>query len=212
MERRIARLVVGLAFLGAALGCDSSLDVDPQEYEPIPDIADLELHNVQPQVAYDYWELRFAMEGSPHDVVGSAGSKSKSELDPEVVAKFDSTHVELGFSASCLPAYCYKYIASVRGATIETWASTEELRSFLGTIDAPEEAILLAEAEGYYWIEDRLEAGAIKQVDDGYDLVVLKLVAYCAPIQVDRYLLHIDRAGRMTQKDSELWSESNACI
>ena len=108
----------------------------------------------------------------------------------------------------CLPSYCFKYIASISGDQIETWQTVDELKTFLGSIDSPEKAILLAAANEYSWNNQAgKETGAIRAVADGYELIVTKLVETCDPVQTDRYLLHISSSGEITIKHSEIWRQ-----
>jgi hypothetical protein len=42
---------------------------------------------------------------------------------------------------------------------------------------------------------------------------VLKLVAYCDPIQTDRFLLHVSSSGVVTERSREVWRQSfGVCI
>jgi hypothetical protein len=208
LTRSTALLVTALI-----LGCGSLVDLE--EYDTIPVLGELDLGAVSPAVSYDYWELRRAFGGppdpeTPDRVIGASGSRS--ELDPEVVAVLDTLHVSSGVGNRCLPAFCFFYVASVRESTIETWTSIGGWIVFFGSIDRPEEAALLAAAHDYYWT-GRKETGAIKADDDGYELVVLKLVGFCDPVQVDRFVLHVSGSGVVTVKDSETWSkEDGVCI
>ncbi len=85
------------------------------------------------------------------------------------------------------------------------------LRAFLGPIDQPSEAALVAFAEDYSW-RGTVETGGVRPVADGYELVVLELVAVCAPLQVDRVVIQVNAAGEIRRLRREVWEKSNACI
>ena len=81
--------------------------------------------------------------------------------------------------------------------------------ALLGTIDTVEEALLIASTEGpggeggydYYWYEGDLELGAYREIDDGYELVVVGLTTTCSPmgpIELRRWLLRVSSAGEIT--------------
>ncbi len=202
-----------LLLAGFMLGCGSLVDLE--DFEPIPSLSDLDLTAVNPALSWDYWELREGIGGPPDPdsrdrVIGRSGSRG--ELDPEVVAALDTLHLQHGVGNRCLPGYCFFYIASVRESEIQTWSSAAAWADFFGVIDRPEEAILLAAAHDYHW-GGMKETGAIKAVVDGYELVVLKTVGYCDPVQVDRFVLHISASGAVVVKESEVWSkEEGVCI
>jgi len=87
------------------------------------------------------------------------------------------------------------------------WQTAQALLTFLGTLDSVEEAALLTDAHGYYWLEDNEMNGGgfIRPIDDGYELKVLGLVSDCDPIQVNRYLLYLARSGELSERASEVW-------
>lgn len=213
MPMRFQTRSILLLTAGLTLSCGSLVDLE--EYDTIPELDSLDFAAVSPARSYEYWELRLAYGGPPDPgvldhVIGRSGSRL--ELDPELVAALDTLHVEHGVGNRCLPVLCFFYIASVRESTIETWTSIADWIAFFGPIDRPEEAALLAAAHDYYWT-GRKETGAIKAVADGYELVVLKTVAFCDPIQVDRFVLHVSSSGTITEKDSETWSKDEGeCI
>lgn len=196
------------ALVATACGEFVGLDV----FELIPPLAQLDYGAIRPAEPYDYWELRESFEGERHDVIGSGGVRARPEIDPEILAAFDSVTVSAGFAPFCLPGHCFRYIASILGASIETWQTAQQVAVFLGTIDTREEAILLALAHDYHWGATK-ETGAIRAIPQGYELVVLKTVSFCDPVQTDRFILHVLGSGRLEVAKSEVWhKESGVCI
>jgi len=203
-----------LCLLLTAPGCGSTtgLDVDLAQFDQIPGLGDLNYDMVKPAQEYDYWEYRFYFQGAVDEVIGSSGSKRKDELDPNIVAVFDTTRPDLAVGLECPPGNCYYYFASITGETVQTWRGPAEFRSFLGAIDGEEDAILLARADNYRWGSGK-ETAAIRPVSDGYELVTLKTVSFCDPVQTNRYLLLISSSGILTERDSEVWArEEDVCI
>jgi hypothetical protein len=204
-------LALGLLLVCTA-GCDSTtgLDVDLSTFSQIPSLGELDYGSVVPSADYDYWEYRFAYGNSSFEVVGSAGARD--QLNADLLAVFDTVFPAFGFGHACLPGNCYYYVASVRNGAVDAWSGSEGLGAFLGTIDAEADAILLARAHDYHWGSEKKTA-AIRAVADGYELIVLKTVEFCDPVQTNLYLLHISAAGSLAERQSAIWErESGVCI
>lgn len=205
--RSFAALFVLLALLVSA--CDentpsfnSSLEspqapeqVSHSSFAQIPALEDLDFDAVQPAFIVRYWELR--RTGVSATTIGSAGTEPDSII-------LDWIDNDSGFHVECLPEYCAYYIVTFAGDVIDIWDTVDELRTFLGAIDTPEEAILLAFGLGYNWGHD-IASGAIKETADGYELRLLKLVSDCDPIQTDLFHLSISTAGDVTILSQEAW-------
>ncbi len=203
----------GASVIILTVGCDDSLTWPLEGFSALPAFEQLDYASVTPARDYDLWELRYSFEGQGYEVLGSGGSKSKEEIDPSVLEAFEAAHPEVGFDIDCLPGFCYKYVASLEGTSVELWTTPERLSSFLALLETEADAALLAKAHGYYWIGDDVETGAIRAASAGYELVVLKLVETCDPVRVDRFRLQISATGVLSVRDSEVWQENRgACI
>jgi hypothetical protein len=201
------RILVGLLLCA---GCSSALDVDIGEFARLPDVADLAYSNIAPAQAHDYWELRYAFEADQPSIVGSGGRLTRDQLSTAQRTALDTTRAPSGFATSCLPGYCYKYIAAVNGA-VQLFASPQALAAFLGPIDSMEEAALLAHARGLYW--DSIDRTGYRAVAEGWQIVGIELVRLCAPVQTDRVLLLVRRNGSIQELGREIFEKSeNACI
>ncbi len=205
---RRARAAAGV--LGMALsGCSSFFE--PEQFEPIV-LYSSQWAAIQPAQPFDLWELRSVGPDLRHEVVASGGIRAREEIDPETLRTFDRFLVTSGFAQGCLPGHCFSYLISIQGTQIRTWTDPTGLAAFLGPIDAPIEALLLARGHDYYW-SGELEAGAIRATGDGYELVVLKLVSACAPVQVNRYLLRVRASGEIRVLRNEVRDKNKeACI
>ncbi|HSG81541.1 MAG TPA: hypothetical protein VLC48_04785 [Gemmatimonadota bacterium] len=216
MSRRFLALGAGCALLVAMAACDSGLDVNPADFDQLPWLADLDYEQVVPAASFDYWEFRYVLEvgdQEPDSVIGAGGSLSRAELDTTIIAVLDTLTAAPGFGIECLPGLCYKYVVSVAGPNIEIWNTPAELEAFLGTIGSWQEAAMLVNAYDYYWDTEDRAAGGIREVSDGYEALVLELVSTCVPVQVNRSLVRVTRAGVVTEISTEEWSKvENGCI
>lgn len=196
-------------------GCSSvtGLDVDLTRFDALPDVAELDFASVDPAQDWSYWELRMSwgtLEGRV--VLGGGGALSADELPPETRTELEAIDLPSGFAGGCLPSWCFKYIVAVDGTGHVVTASTrEELRAFLGVTDSVAEAVLLLDAHGFHWSDDR--QGIRMRDAGGWEAVVLELVRGCDPIQTDRVLVHVGTDGSVSVVDRELWQRlDGACI
>ncbi len=206
------KVVLAAAVLLA--GCSSgALDIDMERFTRLPRLENLDYSKVDPAEPHRFWELRWSFgPGSGEGrVLGSGGTVDRSQLDSATIAALDQTRPASGFSISCLPGYCYKYIVAVNGA-IRVYANTEALLEFLGEIGSVEEAALLVDARNIYLDPDNPDTG-FNGVSSGWEFVGLQLVRDCAPVQTDRVHVLVRRDGSVVELGRELHSKlENACV
>ena len=169
--------------------------------------------DLQPATGYDYWELR-RLKDPNVIVLAQGGRRGKGELPLDVAAAIERLPKSAGFGAHCLPGWCFDYVVTVSSDGVETLLSAAELRSFLGEIDTRDEAILLAQALGYYSGTSKEEA-SIREVADGYELLVWKAIQSSEPCPSEdfyRVLLHLSRSGALTEESSEFLERSECRI
>lgn len=207
---RGARSLGCIALFLLAASCGSP--IGPTQGELIPQLGDMDFAAVSPAVSYDLWELRRWVGGVEDAVIGSGGTKARSEIQPGLLAVFDATTVPSGFGPGCLPGDCFYYFAALTGTEIETVRSAEEAADFLEAIESPEEAALVASSHGYHWGSER-ETSSVRPVDGAYELVVLQTVEFCDPVRVDRFRLRVAASGDLSVLASEVWRrDEGVCI
>ena len=204
---------IPLGFLILLQGCGSDRLFNPGDFQSLPRFQELPFSEIAPSYLTDYWELRHQPLDQPFEVIGSGGSLRKDQLPDSIRAAFDSTPAKAGFAPGCQPSYCYDYLTAVRDTMISTVQSSEELRQFLGFLNTETEALLLLHAEGFYWSADNKEAGAIRHVNGGFEVVVLKEVKSCLPTEVDRFLIRVEsESGMVREVRADVWEYSkNLC-
>ena len=181
------------------------------EFEAIPESSFYE--TINPSVPVDYFELITYLDD---EIIFSF---SKGELCADAADKvtcvdnFENLIAEEGFLVSCLPAGCYTFIREQTDEINDLVTTDEELLDFLGPIDSKGDALLLAFANNYYWVNNSVETSAIKEGCSGYELKVDKIVSYCLPLQIDRFLLRITLSGEIIILDQETIDfNENLCI
>ena len=112
-----------------------------------------------------------------------------------------------------MPSYCFYYIKYQTQEESYVATSKEDVLNFLGEIDTPGEALLVARANDYYWSVNNKNNGAIKEVQDGFELIVMQTVSYCLPFQTNRFHLKVDRQGNITIVSEEIAEiGENSCV
>jgi hypothetical protein len=189
---------------------DSKISVNLDEFEQITE--EYPYTNVSTKQAIDYWELVSSL--SSEEALFSAGTKCvNSSSEAACIYNFNAAISEnTGFSTGCLPSYCFKYIRYQSKDEISLVTNADDLIKFLGEIDTKSDAILLTSAYNYYFYTTKKEAGAIKEVKDGYEILTTQLVKFCSPIQTNRFLLKVSRNGKIKILKEEIYSSSNGCI
>jgi hypothetical protein len=190
-------------------------DVDIEEFTALPGLEALGTEGsftlAEPAT---YWELRRGRPDGLFQVITSVGEKCNDAENPDVCrSEFDDMAAGSGFGGSCPPGICFGYIAVNRENTNSLIITPEELVAFLGTIDSPSEAALIAFAHGYYWDESEVSAGSARVSEQGFELLVTELVQDCDPIITDRVQVQVSAAGELTPVRQQRYRVScGACI
>jgi len=202
--------------VGLVASCEpAGPEIDDGGLDSIPSLETLDYARVQPATDWQYWELRHGFPGSSAgvDIIGSGGPMPRTSLPPSVIADLDSAEPLQGFAPSCLPAYCFDYVAATDGLGVTVFSTVEGLRQFLGTVDNATEATLLVHGLGFYWLPSHAGIGYRAAADGGWEFIVLELVRTCAPVQTDRVVLRVEPTAQTTEIDREVWQrEEGVCI
>lgn len=214
---RLVRRVAAFAFAaGLIANCDpAGPEIDDRGLDSIPSLDALDYARVQPATDWQYWELRhgFPGSGSGVEIIGSGGPVPRASLPPSVVADLDAAEPLQGFAPSCLPAYCFDYVAATDGLGVTVFSTVEGLRQFLGTVDNATEATLLVHGLGFYWLPSHPGIGYRAAANGGWEFIVLELVRTCAPVQTDRVVLRVEPTAQTAEIGREVWQrEEGVCI
>jgi hypothetical protein len=220
-----AALVDPLAPFAPALRAAGSgfdpIDCDAGTWDPMP--------HIKPSQSFDYAALRNVLWNALGD--GGVMINSSSEVTTEshvgtacvnasdaaaCTAALDSTRPSPPEANHCGQGGCEVYfVATTLGDMVQQWSTREELIAFLGPIDSPEDALLLAFYDGYNLGHDPsggCDTAAVRKVDDGYEVYATKLTSWCRPLQYTRYLLKVSATGELTELRSAIAAEEGACI
>ncbi len=162
-----------------------------------------------------YVELRYRYNyGQGLSVLATHGNKcADASNQASCLAAFDALDSAVGLVGQCWDDCSdFVYYAINKGDENRTAGSRDQLLSFFGAIDAPEEALSLAALDYYFWSDASKDQGAYRKVDSGYELIVKKAVSGCDPVQTDRYLLWVKADGAVEILEQEVFESESACI
>jgi hypothetical protein len=188
-----------------------TINVNLNEFEAFN--SEFPFEQIDPTLALDNWELTLS-DGYTNDgsAVFSEGNKCANSTDSLLcTTQLDSLREESGFRNACAPGYCFYYLKYQLGDSIQSINENNELVNFLGEISTPSEAVLLAFLSDYSYQTNNKTLGAIKEVTNGYELILTKRVNDC-PIQVNRFHLKVENTGSITIINEEIYSKSEYCI
>lgn len=205
-------LILVLIFL---VSCSTDDSITTDGFEPISEQYPFE--DLEPEVETDYWELKYAVVHGQDDVdeeiIVRNGALCHSAEDDLCQEEFRNLKPEFGFAAGCLPASCFYYLKYQADDENHLVTTKDELLQFLGTINTQEEALLWTRANAYYFRVNDIDGGAIKTAETGFELIVLKTVSYCTPIQTNIYHLKVQVNGEIKVLNEKVFSvDENSCV
>lgn len=184
---------------------------DPDSFLPASPLDSFSLAGLRPADPATYIELRWTMPQGVFEIRSSLGAKCAEADDTDAcVSAFHGVTADRGFAEGCIPAGCFFYLAVNRGDENFVIRDRSEMLSFFGSINTPEEALLLAADSNYSW-----QGGGrtVRKTDEGFELVVTKLTGFCDPVELTRFLLGVSSDGTTEVLSSEvISSEEGVCI
>lgn len=184
---------------------------------------------LRPEESYDYVAIRMRQGGEgaadsdagsdgwviPADgfrVLSETGSACATASDESCAAKIQH-HQEPFKPVQCLQLCSEFAVVTTRGNEVSRFATMEELRALLGTIDSFDDALMLVSAAGYTLTCNDATRTSVAEVDDGYIVYGTRMTQDCVPVVVTRYKLHVSRDGQVSVLHSEeLVREEGACV
>ncbi len=189
-------------------------EIDLSEFEHPPDIYELQLIDVVPDVAADYVEFREQSfpSASSYDVLSAVGDKCATAASPaDCLDRLDTiTVLTTGFHFTGHPDDHVKYLVVNRGDEVSLVDTSDSVAAFIGAVDSRDEAMLRVAAAGYYWSTTNLATGGIREVADGFEIIATQ--SELCPASSTAYLLRVTTAGDLEVLLSwTLTSPGNLC-
>lgn len=205
-------LISTLIFL---ISCSSDDAIATDGFDPITER--YPFYDLDPAVTTNYWQLNYVLanggDDNEEEIIIQKGILCDNAENPMCKNEFKELQPEIGFAPGCLPGLCYLYLKYQVDSQKHLVDSKDKLLEFLGAINTKEEALLWARANNYYFQVESIDAGAIKATGSNFELIVLKTVSYCTPVQSNRYHLKIKPNGDIEILKEEVFSrDENSCV
>ena len=212
-NRPIKLIIISSILVLGVLGCkEEQLDVNLDLFDQVS--RDLDYDDLKPDPSINYWELWNSFDYFHHKLLYSRGEKCSDLEDRELcLTRVDHLNVKLrGANLSCQEWDCMYFLKAQSKQQVYIIDDREGLIPFLTPIDSRADAIFLVETEGYFFGSTKAEA-AIREVEDGYEIIAKRFSSYCRPILVKKYLLKIRPNGKIDRLQSEITNkEKHGCI
>ncbi len=170
------------------------------------------LANLKPARPADYMELRQArIIGGNVSITPqlATGKPCATATDPVACAEALRRPNKAGFASQCGPVSCPKFLVVEQGGAVATITTVADLAAFLGPLDTPDEAALVAYANGYGLPACK---GALpKKVGARWQITVDKMISDC-PITHADVTLAIAATGEVTELGKTNVRKSSACV
>lgn len=177
----------------------------------------LSVEGLSPAAATDYIALRDA-DGidatAKVRLLSETGSKCATAANKTAcLSALDAVPGAPGFN-SCVDHPCPHTLAVTQGDSARGIGTAAELLGFLGAIDTPQEAALVAFAEDYDLSCSTLGEGGVRVAPDGngYEVLASKLTKDCSPVETTGYKLKVTRTGTVSVLTSAVIRSSGGCV
>jgi len=214
---RILRHVLSLS-LPPLVGACGGINTD--DFEPVACGADGQteyLAGVKPKDLADYVELRRLGDqiGGGPSAVDSTGTKCANATDKAACeAKLAAVAADKGFLVGDCADVCMHHVLIVNtGDEVQVLGTKEEVIAWLGPVDAPADAVLVASLGGYSVACNQPDLGGVRTAGSSYEVLGTSYTSTCSPIEEKLFVLGVSGDGKLTEVDSEVINaDSGACI
>ncbi|WP_236517047.1 ferritin-like domain-containing protein [Sandaracinus amylolyticus] len=116
----------------------------------------------------------------------------------------DATTCTEAFDAATIPtSEGAHHVVSTDGDRVEAWTGRARFAELLGTIDTPDEALMMVWSEGFTVECGSVSRSAVREVEGGFEVIARKTVRDCNPIVTRRFVLFVSSAGEIEEIASE---------
>ncbi|NUO47603.1 MAG: hypothetical protein HOV80_01970 [Polyangiaceae bacterium] len=179
------------------------------------------VHGLNPKEPIDYAELILFGQADGGTVLMASGKKCGSAKDWRTclskVGRAAPPEGAQGFQPGCIPGGCLHGLLVNRGDDVFVISSAAGIADFLGPIDTPSEALLIAFAneysakDGHYGTCDLAKGKGLNRTKDGgFEFVATRTTSWC-PISTATARLHVAPNGQVKEAARLGFSGNGPC-
>lgn len=208
--RDVFSRVLGASLAPLALSGCGLLPMDTSGYQaPACTDGSLSVAGLQPSVIPDVIQLHalqnFGGGSNPMErLVSSDGTACKTATNQSVCATALAQVPASGFRRTCGQICSEYYLATSAGDEVKAYTTIETLRAFLGTIDTPQEALLLVFASGLDVSCGDKQRGAVRAVGTGFEVLATDGFACGQDTKVTRHHVTVSADGTLKETGTEV--------
>ncbi|MBL8949456.1 MAG: ferritin-like domain-containing protein [Myxococcaceae bacterium] len=179
--------------------------VDTSAFEPLSceNTSDISIAQISPAGSVDYAELRHIFIGDSTSAwrkASSFGTRCGGASNMATCSSaLDAVRHSMGFGRQCGQVCSDMYIATSTGDVVAGVATLEALKAFLGTIDTPQEAVLLVATQSFDLSCTEKSRGAVRKTATGFEVIASTGVACGEGTAVKQHLLAVGSDGTVTE-------------
>jgi uncharacterized protein YqiB (DUF1249 family) len=141
----------------------------------------------------------------PPRTLSSQGEACATASDrPACLTAFAALRPSVGFGQRCVQLCNEYHLAVSSGDTVRAVSTIDQLREFLAPIDTPQEAMLIAFANGYDINCMSLTEGGAKPTAGGWEVLAQQGIACGAGTAITRHYLTVATNGVLTEQRQEV--------
>lgn len=208
--KNIATIIIVLLFIS----CKKENNFLSEKFQPINytiknNYIDSVGKKIIPNSDYKYWQYSsyyqpFGGE-TKHTILNEGGDQTVKNKINTVFKPSQNT----GFFTGGHPSYRCNYAITIDNDNIVRFIETEEeFKSFLGSIDNIEEALLLAKTYGYH-LDDDIRGSEYRKVKNGFELHLMKFHQY--PTSKESVEITILKDGSIKTKSLGIYCKGFDC-
>ncbi|MFB9080000.1 hypothetical protein ACFFLS_08915 [Flavobacterium procerum] len=163
-----------------------------------------------PDKNYQYWQYATYYQGIGDQNIKYTVLKHGGDtlLRKKISEKINPNKI-IGIFQGGHPSYRCNYAVTIENQKVNYIKTEDEFRTFLGTIDNLEEAILLAITYGYVLDHD-IRGSAYRKVTNGFELHLTKYHDF--PLSKESIEIKINKNGFIKTKSLGIYCEGRKCM
>jgi len=194
--------------------CGPGVDTKPFDaIECDPGTSNISISKLMPAQGTDYAELRriFMESSDMPQKLGTFGTRCGGASNPAAcTSALDALKPSSGFGKSCSQICEELYLATTNGDDVASVTTLEALKAFLGTIDTPQEAVLLVAAQPFDLSCVDKSRGAVRKTEKGFEVVASRGFACGEGTAVTQHVLEVGSDGSLNEVSQAILERGKA--